>query len=98
MCLRRGVSLENHRSRLVTASDLEWADTIILMDRHNWDGLMAMGAAPDKLIWAGALTDGDVEIMDPYTLDDVRAEGTLERLETAGRRFVARLQAKLEAA
>jgi protein-tyrosine-phosphatase len=98
MCLRRGVSLENHRSRLITAADLEWADTIILMDRHNWDALITMGAAPDKLIWAGALTSGAVEITDPYTKDDAGAERTLDRLESAARQFVARLQSKSEAA
>jgi low molecular weight protein-tyrosine phosphatase len=98
MCLRRGVSLEKHRSRLVTASDLMWADTIILMDRHNWDALINMGAAPDKLIWAGALAGGDVEITDPYTKDDSGAARVIDRLESAGRQFTARLLSKPEAA
>src|SRR5688572_31385329 len=36
MCAERGVDLAGHRSRCIDAADLEWADTIVLMDRHNW--------------------------------------------------------------
>jgi protein-tyrosine-phosphatase len=91
MCRRRGISLDAHRSCVVTAGDLEWADTIVLMDRHNWAALEAMGAAPAKMLWAGALAGGDVEIHDPYGKDDAGAERILGRLEAAARRLVEEL-------
>lgn len=74
MSERFGVSLATHRSRTICKDDVEWADTIILMDRHNWDALSQLGAPASKLVWLGALTEGPVEISDPYELDDATAE------------------------
>jgi protein-tyrosine phosphatase len=91
MCAQRGISLEAHRSRCVEAADLEWADTIVLMDRHNWLALDAMGADPAKLVWAGVLAGGPVEIVDPYGQDEARAGRILDRLERAAEELVRRV-------
>lgn len=86
---RYGVSLENHRSVVVTAADAQWADVIVLMDRHNWAALNALGAATEKLIWLGGLLSGPVEILDPYTLDDRQAELIVARLRDATEQLIA---------
>ena len=81
MCADFGVSLQNHRSAVVSATDLQWADIIILMDRYNWVRLVRLGADSSKLVWIGALTDGPVEIPDPYHLGDEEARRVLGRLK-----------------
>ena len=91
MCQLRGVSLAEHRSRIVSPQDVEWADTVVIMDRHNWLALDAMSAAPEKLLWAGVLASGKPEISDPYGLDDTGAERILARLEAAAQRLAGRL-------
>ena len=53
--LQSGVDLRNHRSSTICAADLDWADAIVLMDRHNWQALCQLGADPERLIWLGAL-------------------------------------------
>ena len=87
MSHRRSVALDAHRSRVITAGDLEWADTIVFMDRHNWHALVTMGAERAKLVWLGALSDGKVEIADPYEMDEPAAERLLGRLQAATRAF-----------
>ncbi|MBK9253798.1 MAG: hypothetical protein IPM70_18765 [Proteobacteria bacterium] len=52
MCADFGVSLQNHRSSVVSAADLQWADIIILMDRYNWVRLARLGA--DLQSWSGS--------------------------------------------
>lgn len=85
---RWGVSLAKHRSKVVSPEDLDWADTIILMDRHNWDSLRAMDAARSKLVWLGGLTAGPVEIKDPYNLDDKAAARIVQRMHECCVQFV----------
>lgn len=87
-----GVSLAEHRSRTICHDDVEWADTIILMDRHNWDGLLGLRAAGEKLVWLGAMTEGPVEIEDPYQLDDATAERIVQRMHQSCERFVRTLR------
>jgi protein-tyrosine phosphatase len=84
-----GVDLAAHRSALVTPEDLAWADTVILMDRHNWAALDELGVDHAKLVWLGALNDSGVEIADPYTLDDARALAGLRAMESASVALVA---------
>jgi protein-tyrosine-phosphatase len=92
MSERFGVSLAAHRSRTLCQDDVEWADTIILMDRHNWDGLFGLRAAAHKLLWLGALTDGPVEISDPYELDDATAERIVGRMHQSCDRLIRTLK------
>lgn len=79
MSLQSGVDLRAHRSTIVTAADLQWADAIVLMDRHHWQALRKLGADPEKLIWLGAL-DGGAEIADPYGKPEVDARRLMHRV------------------
>lgn len=90
---RHGVALEQHRSAIITAQDVTWADLIILMDRHNRAALRALGADEEKFVWLGGLIDGPVEIPDPYKLDDRSAEGVVGRMHDATEKLIANLGA-----
>ncbi len=78
-----GVQLAGHRSARVKAEDIEWADIVVLMDRHNWARLHVMGAPESKVVWLGALLDGAVEIEDPYGLPEEKIREILDRLRMA---------------
>jgi protein-tyrosine-phosphatase len=80
MSAELGVDLTAHRSRLVSKSDTEWADTIVLMDRHNWTSLDTLGVDPEKCVWLGTLAPGPVEIVDPYKMTDHAARAVIKRL------------------
>lgn len=83
MCRRLGIDLSAHRSTILSQDDLEWADSVVLMDRHNWVALIEAGVAPEKLLWLGALGSGSVEIPDPYAMDAADAERVLRRMQRA---------------
>jgi protein-tyrosine-phosphatase len=83
-----GVDLDAHRSRLIQPSDLQWADVIVLMDRHNWAALTAMGAPAHKLVWLGALLPGPVEVSDPYELGDDEARRVVARMSALAEQLV----------
>lgn len=72
-----GVSLDQHRSSRIDRATVDWAETIVIMDRHNWDDLRVLGlTAQPKVVWLGAFLDeGSVEILDPYgrELEEMRA-------------------------
>ncbi|HEY0687078.1 MAG TPA: hypothetical protein VGD45_32340 [Steroidobacter sp.] len=89
---RLGVDLQQHRSSVVRKEDLEWADTILLMDRHNWAALQEAGADPRKYVWAGALCEGPVEVVDPYQLTDQSAAAITERLLRSGRGLMEKIR------
>jgi protein-tyrosine-phosphatase len=90
-----GVRLDRHRSRLIAPADLEWADLIVLMDRHNWARLTAMGARREKLVWLGALLSGPVEVSDPYTLEDDEARRIVSRLRDLGEELINRIRERI---
>jgi protein-tyrosine-phosphatase len=92
MCAERGVDLAGHRSRCIEPADLEWADTIVLMDRHNWLALDELGAAPAKLVWAGVLAGGSAEIVDPYGRGEGDARHIVDRLERAASELARRIE------
>ena len=77
---------------MLRKEDLEWADTILLMDRHNWAALQEAGADSRKYVWAGALCEGPVEVVDPYQLTDQSAVAITERLLRSGRGFVENIR------
>ncbi len=93
MSRARNIDLSAHRSSKVTAEDLQWADIVVLMDRHNWGLLDDLGADHSKLVWLGAFGPGDLEIADPYELDDAHAQRVLDQLEHASRELAARIRA-----
>lgn len=93
MSQARNIDLSQHRSSKVTPEDLQWADIVVLMDRHNWGALDDLGADHRKLVWLGAFGAGDVEIADPYELDDAHAQRVLDQMEQSGKELVARIRA-----
>jgi protein-tyrosine phosphatase len=93
MSRSRNIDLSEHRSSTVTLQDIQWADIVVLMDRHNWGALDDLGADPAKLVWLGAFGSGDVEIADPYELDDAHAQRVLEQMEQSSSELVARIRA-----
>jgi protein-tyrosine phosphatase len=82
-CRQYGVSLDDHRSSVITSEAVAWADVIVLMDRHNWAALTRHGAKPQQLVWLGALAAGPVEIPDPYHMTDAAAEAVVARMHAA---------------
>ena len=96
LALQTGVDLSSHRSKTVTQLDLEWADTIVLMDRYNWDRLRQMNAAPHKLVWLGAVTGESVEISDPYELDDETARTVYRQLRRASDTLIELIRKRAE--
>jgi protein-tyrosine-phosphatase len=93
MSQSRQIDLSSHRSSKLTPEDLQWADIVVLMDRHNWDALDQFGADHSKLVWLGAFASGDVEVPDPYELDDTHAQRVLEQLEQASRALADSIKA-----
>ena len=68
-----GVKLEGHRSRVVDAALIDWADLIIVMDSANWRTLeRTHPTAISKAVLLGVAAHDSqhVEIADPYTLDE----------------------------
>ena len=93
MAKRYGIELAPHRSRLIDAATVAWADVIVVMDRHNWDRLRE--SWPDtltKTVWLGGFLDrGSVEIVDPYGRDVVEMTAIAERLHRASQALARRL-------
>jgi protein-tyrosine-phosphatase len=75
----------------VERADLDWADTIVLMDRRNFTHLDEAAADPAKLVWLGVLADGQAEIDDPYGRGDAEAARVLDRLERGAAALAARI-------
>jgi len=70
-----GLQLGGHRSRVVDATLIEWADLIIVMDAENWRALARScpQAIPKAvLLGVAAARRGarQTEIADPYSLDE----------------------------
>jgi len=64
-----GVDLSDHRSTAMDRELINWADYVVVMDRHNYHALtLAAPDASDKVLWLGAFdtSSQDVEIEDPY--------------------------------
>jgi len=91
-CAARGIDLSQHRSALATRDDVAWADTIVLMDRHNWQALDALGARPAQLVWLGTLVQGGVEIEDPYGLDEAATLAVMQRMEDAAAKLAGQIR------
>ena len=86
MCEELGVQLADHRSSVIVPTNLQWAGLIVLMDRSNWIQLRRMGAPEEKLVWLGAwASGGDLEVADPYRLDDSAARRELDRIYECSR-------------
>jgi protein-tyrosine phosphatase len=93
MSQSKNIDLTAHRSSKLTPEDLQWADIVVLMDRHNWDALDQIGAEHAKLVWLGAFGSGDLEVPDPYELDDAHAQRVLDQMEQASRALAESIRA-----
>jgi protein-tyrosine-phosphatase len=47
-------------------------------------------------VWLGAFAPGDVEIADPYELDDAHARRVMDQMEQASKELAMRLHASLK--
>jgi len=91
--LARGVDLGAHRSHVVDAGDLAWADLVLIMDQGHERRMAAMdgvNGARAKTRWLGALGGGPAPIDDPIDFDAKGIEGVLDRLDDAIERLLAR--------
>ena len=78
---------------MIDASDVEWADTIVIMDSRNWRALMNLGVPRDRLIWLGVLDGVGAEIPDPDRLSDDRTAAVVDRLHECARMLVTQILA-----
>jgi protein-tyrosine phosphatase len=88
------LDLSGHSSRVVCIDDIEWADSIVIMDRHNWHALAKLDrACLGKTVWLGGfLRSGPVEIIDPYDLSDPEVHRVVDQLNAATRELVAQVK------
>lgn len=91
------LDLSGHRSRMISHDDLEWADSIVIMDRHNWHALAAFGRKYlENVIWLGALRySGKVEIPDPYGRPDSHRARIVEELMIATRTLEKHIRSRV---
>jgi protein-tyrosine-phosphatase len=81
---------------MISSSDVEWADTIVLMDSRNWQALVTLGAPRDRLIWLGVMDGKGVEIPDPDQFNDDDAAAVVDRLRECADLLVTRIVEALE--
>ena len=90
-----GVDLSDHRSRLLTTDDLDWAQLILIMDGHNYRLMYDLHRDHlDKCLWLGAITpETPVTIADPYGTDLEQQRRIAGQLHAASRALAMRLNA-----
>ena len=93
MCSEHQVDLSGHKSTVINEELVDWADMIIIMDKHNWYALAEYGFdAISKVIWLGAMQgNSSVEISDPYGKPEDQAKGIVEQLLLSSKQLVTRL-------
>jgi protein-tyrosine phosphatase len=79
----RGVDLETHRSRRVSAKAVEWADLIVVMTLRQQERLRYLGPrARERGVCLGAFdAAGDIDIVDPWGRPAAEIAATLERMD-----------------
>ena len=94
MAARYNIDLSQHRSTVINPELVQWADLIIIMDRHNWYALAELSSdAVHKTIWLGALLKGSsAEIVDPYGESPEKAEMIVQQLKDATEALIKRLR------
>lgn len=92
---RAGIDLEAHRSRILTANDIAWADVILIMDRLNWHRLAMLDCdCFPKVIWLSAFgSTAPCDIPDPYGQPEQAVERILDRLLEATTGLVGHISA-----
>ncbi|WP_052848808.1 low molecular weight protein-tyrosine-phosphatase [Streptomyces avicenniae] len=79
-----GYDLTMHRAAQVTSDDLEWADTVLAMDRRNLADLARHPAAHTKAL----LYLGDRDVPDPWGRDDAAFADCVERIRGGAHRHL----------
>lgn len=94
-----GVDLSTHRSRLIRADDLHWADIVLIMDGHNYR--LMHHHYPDSLaktLWLGAVSPHTpILIADPYRFTPDRQRHIACQLDTACKALLEQLSPKATA-
>jgi protein-tyrosine-phosphatase len=90
MCRNYNIDLINHKSAIITKDLADWADAIIIMDRHNYFELIEFGdEAIRKVVWLGAvLNEKTIEINDPYGKSLDEAEDIVKILLNSSQQLV----------
>lgn len=85
LAAERGISLGDHRSRVVDAGMIAAADIVVVMDLQNWrDVVDNYPESREKTYLVGIFGDsGSVEVEDPFTLEELDARTEFGVLETA---------------
>jgi L-threonylcarbamoyladenylate synthase len=76
----KGLSLQEHRSRLLKRQAIRQADWIFVMSRHHLDAILAMDPGSRQRVF---LLDPQSEIMDPIGLGQQVYEACAKRIEQA---------------
>ncbi|HEY5603051.1 MAG TPA: low molecular weight phosphatase family protein [Gammaproteobacteria bacterium] len=94
MCAEYNIDLTKHRSTVISRELTEWADRIVIMDKHNWYALADYGdEALAKAVWLGALLGRRAgEILDPYGKPENEARAIVQQLLESSKQLVARLK------
>lgn len=92
---RYGIDLAAHRSRTLSADDLDWADLVLIMDGHNYRLMHDRHRRQlGKCIWLGAVCDETpIVIRDPYGTDQNVQAAIADQLFRATQALGARITA-----
>lgn len=89
----RGLDLERHRSRTVSAADLDWADVVLTMtEAHRSALLRCHPAAGGKVFPLRTFAGWSGDVVDPYGGNRADYERTARELEEALAEAVRRLR------
>lgn len=90
------VDLTMHKSKIISADVLKEADIILIMDRYNWDSLLAIDdSIRTKTVWLGAFSSSfNPEIADPYGKNENEAGKILEKLALSCDKFLNQIVIK----
>ncbi|GAB4345546.1 MAG: hypothetical protein Kow006_02880 [Gammaproteobacteria bacterium] len=93
-----GVNLREHRSRLVSKVDIDWAELILVMDWRNYIDLRKLAPnSKHKVVWLGSLLDEvvGVEILDPYGQRPEQARRIVEQMSEACEQLAIQLSRRI---
>lgn len=91
----RGLDLDRHRSRTVSASDVEWADVVLTMTESHRSALLRRHPeAAAKVFPLRSFTGGAGDVVDPYGGTPADYERTAVELEETLAEAVRRLRGR----
>jgi len=94
-CLKHGVDLSHHMSKLINTNLIEWADIILLMDYKNRESMVNNfnSSALRKCRFLGAYTEhsSNIEIIDPYNKNEAESIKIIKHMNVSCNALVANL-------